>query len=98
MYNRDTGTGRKTSDPYAFSGEGPQGSGECTAVLGTMTAALQAQRTLSNAAIHAAVIKISSSKSAKGCAYGITFACAQTELVRTVLGRAGISVKKYMGG
>ena len=72
--------------------------GECTAVLGSMTAALQAQRVLAQAAVFTSVTKISSSQSTKGCAYGITYPCAQKENVRTILSRAQVTVKKYLGG
>ncbi len=76
----------------------PVGYAVCTAVLGTMTQAMQAERVLSNATIHATVTKISSSKSSKGCTYGVTFPCAQESHVRDILFRAGVTVKKYMGG
>ena len=76
----------------------PQRRGECTAVLGSMTIALQAEKALANAAIHANVTKVSSSGSEKGCAYGITYPCAQEENVRVILARSGLAVKQYKGG
>ena len=72
--------------------------GECVAVMGNLTHAMQAQKTLSQAAIYASVMKVSSSGNTKGCAYGITYACVQDRNVRTVLARAGLAVKKYLGG
>ena len=95
MYKKDHSSERGTPDTYSVS---YQETGECTAVLGTMTNALQAQKALAKAAIHASVIKVSSSQSTRGCAYGITYTCAQAENVRMVLARSGIAVKKYMGG
>ncbi len=73
-------------------------SRRCTAVLGSMTHALQAQRALSGASLHSEVIKISSSKSGQGCTYGVTYACMQDTHVRAVLSRAGIAVRRYTGG
>lgn len=95
MKTRGYGSGWGTSDTDAYAN---RESGECTAVLGTMTSALQAQRALANAALHAKVIKISSSQNANGCMYGVTYTCSQSRNVRTVLANAGIAVKKYLGG
>ncbi len=78
--------------------EDPRARGECTAVLGNMTGALQAQRALANAAIYSTVTKVSSSKNTGGCAYGVVYPCAQERNVRAVLSRADITVKKYLGG
>lgn len=93
-YDRAYGT--PPVDPNAHGD--PRARGECTAVLGNMTAALQAQRALSQAAIYSTVTKVSSSKQTSGCAYGIIYPCAQEKNVRTVLSRADITVKKYLGG
>lgn len=97
MHNRgyDSKHGASSSPTTAHRAED---GGECTAVLGTMTNALQAQRALANATIYASVIKISSSQSAKGCTYGISYPCSQDHHVRMVLSNADIHVKKYMGG
>lgn len=73
-------------------------SGTCTAVLGSVTAAMQAQRVLANAAIYVTVTKVSSGTASQGCVYGIVFPCAQQENVRIVLKRADISIKKMLGG
>ncbi|MBQ9780789.1 MAG: DUF3343 domain-containing protein [Clostridia bacterium] len=95
MNNKGYDSRRGTPLTSAYS-DGREG--ECVAVLGTMTAALQAQKVLAQAAVFTSVTKISSSKSAKGCAYGISYPCAQKENVRTILSRAQITVKKYLGG
>ncbi len=98
MHNRGYGPEHGTPPTYPFPTSEAEDRGTCTAVLGTMTNALQAQRVLANAAIHSSVTKISSSMSAKGCAYGITYPCAQERHVRAILSHANITVKKYMGG
>ncbi len=72
--------------------------GGCTAVMGSMTNALQAQKALANAAIYVSVTKISASGSTNGCSYGISYPCSAESNVRAVLASAGLSVKKYMGG
>ena len=69
--------------------------GKCTAVIGSMTKAMQAQEALANAAIRAAVVKVSSSSSHNGCAYGVDFPCSQKQNVQTVLHRIGVSVRSY---
>ncbi len=98
MYNKGYDSDRGTPLSPAFKEEAAQGTGECIAVLGTMTNALQAQKTLANAAIFASITKISSSKSAKGCTYGVSYPCIQDKNVRTILARSDLAVKKYMGG
>lgn len=70
-------------------------NGNCRAELSSVTTALKAQRALSAAAIPSNVIKIESSSSRRGCAYGIEFACNQMNNVRTVLSGAGVAVKKW---
>lgn len=97
MHNRGYEQRHGTPPTYPFPASEDEDRGTCTAVLGTTTNALQAQRVLANAAIHSSVTKISS-MSAKGCAYGITYPCAQERHVRTILSQANITVKKYMGG
>lgn len=71
-------------------------SGMCTAALGSMTKAIQAERVLADASIRCTVTKISSSRNTKGCVYGVVFPCAQFNNVRTVLSQAGIGVRQYI--
>ena len=66
---------------------------QCTAVLGAMTKAMQAERILAQASIRASVVKVSSSSHANGCVYGIVYPCNQDKLIREVLGRSGIKVR-----
>ena len=72
--------------------------GTCTATFESMTMATKAQHALSHAAIRAEVIKLDSSRSGHGCAWGLEFPCSQEQNVRTVLGNARIPVKQYWDG
>ena len=75
----------------------PYVSGQsCTAVLGAMTKAMQAQRVLAQASIRATVTKVSSSSQAGGCVYGVVYPCSQDTLVREVLAHSGMRVRGWM--
>ena len=71
---------------------------ECIAEIGSMTQAMRAQRALSNAAIPTTVIKGNSSKNSRGCAYGLSFSCAQGENVKNALAREGVKVRRWKDG
>lgn len=71
--------------------------GGCSAVIGSMTGAMRAQDTLSDAAIRSSVTKFSSGETGGGCAYGITFPCSQLREVRDALDRARIKVRNFYG-
>jgi len=70
---------------------------DCSAELGSVTAAMKAQRALAEAAIQSTVIKSESSRRS-GCSYGIRFSCLQERNVRTVLETAHIPVKQWNSG
>ncbi len=70
--------------------------GICTAVVGSMTQAMKAQRVLAEAAIRVNIAKISSHSAHNGCAYGVDYPCTQSANVRTILSGAGIRVKQYL--
>ena len=72
--------------------------GTCTATFESLTMATKAQHALTAAAIRCEVVKLDSSHSGHGCAWGVEFSCAQDNNVRTVLGNARISVKKILDG
>ena len=59
----------------SLSADGPVGetSGVCTAVIGSMTQAMGAQAALAEAAIRVSIVKISSSRTHGGCAYGLDY-------------------------
>ena len=69
----------------------------CTAALGTMTAAQKAQRALASAAIPTGLTKLDSS-SRRGCVWGVSFSCNQKENVKSVLSAAGIAVRAWGDG
>lgn len=68
----------------------------CVAVMGAMTQALRAQRVLANAAVPTEVIKTDADKR-RGCAYALSYSCAQENNVRTLLASAGIRVREFLG-
>lgn len=71
---------------------------DCTAVIGSMTTALKAQKALLRASIRSTVVKLDSSVTHKGCAYGIEFDCLQASNVKYTLSNAGIKVLRYLTG
>lgn len=72
--------------------------GKCTATFETMTLATKAQHTLASAAIRSEVVKLDSSYSGRGCAWGVEFSCTQERNVRMILGNARIPVKNFLDG
>lgn len=72
--------------------------GICTAVLGSMTQAMRAQGLLAEAAIRGNLVKVSSSRTRGGCAYGVDFPCAQSAHVRDIFRREGVQVRQYLTG
>ena len=86
---------RRGRDNFARSTDAPTGgeSGVCTLVIGSMTQAMAAQKALAEAAIRVSIVKISSSRTHNGCAYGLDLPCTQIGNVRTVLGRAGVRIR-----
>ena len=71
---------------------------ECVAVIGSMTQAMRAQNVLAAAAIRTEVIKADSSKTGRGCAYGVSYSCLQDGNVRGVLQNAGIRPRSFYKG
>jgi hypothetical protein len=95
--NRISTHGRAYTDSfYTQDASPPRDSGICTAVIGSMTQAMRAQSVLAESAIRATVVKISSSHTHNGCAYGVDFPCTQSGNLRTVLERAGVKVREYL--
>ena len=68
----------------------------CTAVTGSMTMALKAQKALSRAAIRSNTVKVSRSEKGKGCVYGIEFECNLLGNVKATLDSAGVEVKEFL--
>ena len=70
---------------------------ECMAVIGSMTKAMRAQGVLAAAAIRVQIVKADSRQGKSGCAYALSYPCAQASNVRRVLSDAGIRVREYQG-
>lgn len=70
----------------------------CTASFPSMTRALGAQRALAHAAIPARLVRLRAEMTTRGCAYGLEFACAQMQNVKTILGAADLSPGRYFPG
>lgn len=68
----------------------------CTAVTGSMTMAMKAQRALSKNALMARAVKVSAASGESGCVYGIEFDCPLLGNVKSVLQTAGIEVREYL--
>ena len=64
----------------------------CTAVIGSVTGAMRAQSALAKAAIPTNVIK---EETPRGCVYSLSFSCAQTNNIRTVLEHERIRVREW---
>ena len=71
-------------------------TGKCTATFETMTMATKAQHTLAHAAIRSEVVKLDSSYSGHGCAWGLELSCSQLSNARVILEKAHIPAKKYL--
>ena len=70
----------------------------CTAAIGSLTHAINAQRALSDAGIHGDIVKLDASMTRRGCAYGVEFPCEQGRTVRSVMNAKKINVSNYFGG
>ncbi len=70
----------------------------CTAVIGSLTLALKAQKAMASSAIHATVVKLDSSVTNRGCAYGIEYDCNQDSNVRAIMNSSGIKVARFVRG
>ena len=67
----------------------------CSIAVGSVTQAMKAQKILASAAIPSIVIKYDAQGASRGCVYGLSFSCLQTDNARTVLSGAGLKVKQW---
>lgn len=67
----------------------------CSALLGTLTSAQKAQKTLAAAAIPTRIIKLPNAIAHRGCVWGIEFSCNQRENIEMLLTGAGIGVRRW---
>jgi len=70
----------------------------CTIVTGSITSAMKAQKALAASAIQSTVVKLDSSTTRRGCAYGLEVNCNQISNVHTVLTNAKIKGTYTTGG
>lgn len=70
----------------------------CTAALVSLTYAMKAQKALSAAGLHSDIVKLDSSRTRRGCAYGVQFRCEYSDNIRRVLQADGIGVRQYLEG
>lgn len=71
---------------------------QCTAAMGSLTYAIKAQRALAEGGITCEIVKLDSSMTRRGCAYGVTFSCEEQRAVRAVLSKEKITVTGYVNG
>ena len=69
----------------------------CYASMASVTYAMKAQRLLSMNAIPSRVVKNQAPDLKRGCAYKITFSCAQENNVRAIFEREGVKVRGWNG-
>ena len=68
----------------------------CTAAMSSLTHCMRAQRLLLSEGIESTIVKLDSSLTKKGCAYGIEFSCNLKREVRSILSRANLPVSQYI--
>ena len=72
---------------------------ECSAEIGSVTQAMNAQKALSAAAIPSEIVKGESARAhSHGCVYSVSFPCPHTNNVRAVLMAANIKVRAWNDG
>lgn len=65
------------------------------AAIGSMTAAIKAQRALAASGIAAEIVSLSPRETRRGCAYGVEYSVQFDTNVRNALRAARISVSQY---
>lgn len=66
------------------------------AAIGSMTAAIKAQRVLLRSGFSAEIVSLSPEETRRGCAYGLSYPIAQDSAVKSTLRNAGIPVSQYL--
>lgn len=75
-----------------------RGRAACYCTVGSVTLTMRAQSVLQAASIRSQVVSADAAHAAKGCAYALSYGCAQEALVRRVLENAGIHVRSFYRG
>ena len=71
---------------------------ECTAATRSLTYALKAERVLGELGYAVRIVKPDTSRSRRGCEYGIAFDCRYRDEIKHHLRMAGIAVLRYQRG
>ncbi|MBR7112633.1 MAG: DUF3343 domain-containing protein [Clostridia bacterium] len=69
---------------------------KCIAAVGSMTAAIKAQRTLSLNGISSEIVALDPGRTRRGCAYGVEFLAEDERAVRATLRGGNVSVSEYI--
>lgn len=69
--------------------------GTCVAAIGSMTAAVGAERALAANGIESEVVALSPEETRRGCAWGVEFDATLERAARATLHYARISVSQY---
>ena len=67
----------------------------CIAAMRNMTAAIKGR---SAVGIHCAIVSLEPTLTKRGCAYGLSFACAHLERAKSVLSSRRINYGEILGG
>ena len=69
----------------------------CVVTMKSMTDALRAKSALQAKGIRADVIHLDPSVTARGCAYGVSFACRETDSIKRIWDAKGIEYGEWIG-
>lgn len=70
----------------------------CIVTMKSMTQALRAKNTLTAKGIATDVQNLDPSVTARGCAYGLSFPCAEMDAIKRILEGKGIPYGEWIGG
>ncbi len=72
--------------------------GECGCLVGSVTQAMRAKNLLAAQGYRTAVVKADSKESGEGCAYALSYSCAQQDDILGALQNAGFAPRGIRGG
>ena len=70
----------------------------CIAAMRNMTAAIKGRNALEAAGIRCTIVSLEHTLTKRGCAYGLSFACAYLEKAKSVLSSRRINYGEILGG
>ncbi|NLK38814.1 MAG: DUF3343 domain-containing protein [Clostridiales bacterium] len=68
----------------------------CIAGLGSVTQAMKAQTVLTHEEVPSKIIKLDSSMSKRGCAYGLEYSCLYRKKVNVILDSAELKFEEFV--